>query len=245
MPDRKSLFASARRHARQSWKVTAIVCVAGLVPLVGAVVLAAATGTSLSAYTRDQLTVVAPEAPFYMGFVSNLGAMIWAAGAVVALFGGYGTHAGSRKGRFLVVAGWFSLLLAADDMFMLHDVLHEPLGVDASYVYGAIGLYGVWRYRDILLEQTNFVIFALAFGGLGMSAGMDGVTHTLGLDHLPGTSFVEDALKFMGICFWMAFAWREAARAPAMLPLPAKLPASGAPVQAKPAAPTRKTPAPL
>lgn len=247
MPEWKAHFARARRHVEKSWRMAAVVCVASLVPLIVAVALAAATGTSLSAYTRDPLAVVAADAPFYMGFVSNLGALIWAAGAVLALFGGYGIHAGSGKGRFLVVAGWFSLLLAIDDMFMLHDVLHEPLGVDGSYVYGVLGLFGVWRYRRVLLERTNFPLFALAFGGLGLSAGMDGITHTFGLYHLPGTSFIEDAFKFMGICFWMTFAWREAAWAPAPLPtpLPATVPADAGSAQAKAAAPARKIPAPL
>ncbi|MGC2855462.1 hypothetical protein ACM64Y_08305 [Novispirillum sp. DQ9] len=245
MMEGQSPLALARKHLRDSWKVTAVVCAAALACLMTAAVAALALGTNLSIFTRDPLAIA--EAPFYLGFLSSLGVMIWTAGGALALFGGHGRHAGTRKGRFLVAAGWFSLVLAADDMFMLHDIAHEPLGIDFSYVFGAIGLFGVWRYRTVILGQTNFLLFALAFGGLGMSAGMDGLTHSFGLDHLPGTSFIEDAFKFMGICLWTTFAWQEAARALIALPYSTVVRTGvTTPVETvRPAAPARKTPAPL
>lgn len=231
------------RRPPVSWPLVFAVGGATLVPLLAAAAIAEATGTNFSFFTRDPLAVA--KAPPHLGFVSNLGVMIWTAGAAVLLFGGYRLHTGSRKGRFLVGLGWLSLLLALDDMFMLHDVLQEETALDATVVYAGIAILGVWRYHDVILKETDVVLFTLALGGLAMSAAIDGVLHAVGLSSLPGSAFIEDCFKFGGICMLAAYAALEAARPPVAPPPAVPLGAMPAPVQVTPAAPVRKTPAPL
>jgi hypothetical protein len=72
--------------------------------------------------TRDPTAIM--EAPFYTGFLSQLGIIFWAATAAISLFSAtvIAPTFASEK-RFLYASGLFILMLAADDLFLLHEGL--------------------------------------------------------------------------------------------------------------------------
>jgi hypothetical protein len=65
------------------------------------------------------------ELPFYTGFISQLGSLLWAASVMacfLALFFLKKLHIGSSQTRqFLLQAGLFSAFLMLDDVFLFHE----------------------------------------------------------------------------------------------------------------------------
>ncbi|HEV3011089.1 MAG TPA: hypothetical protein VGX52_18850 [Burkholderiales bacterium] len=168
--------------------------------------------------------------PFYLGFVSNAGALLWAAGASIFLFSYYvhRTSGGDAQwGRFLLCSALFVGLLGLDDMFMLHDEVipdYTPISqtlVVASYA-GLAALYVV-RFAP-LIAQTAYPVFVAAIALLAFSAGIDQIQDRISIVML-GKGFWEDAAKLLGIATWLSYAVHTSAavlrreRAPAVEPV--------------------------
>jgi hypothetical protein len=168
--------------------------------------------------------------PFYLGFVSNVGALLWAAGASIFLFS-YHVHRTSGHdaewGRFLLCSGLFVGLLGVDDMFMLHDYAiprYTPISqtlVVASYA-GLAALYTI-RFAP-LIAQTAYPVFVAAMAMLAFSAGLDQIQDRFSIAMF-GKGFWEDAAKLLGIATWLSYAVQTSAavlrreRAPAPEPV--------------------------
>lgn len=149
---------------------------------------------------------VAAGGPFYLGFVSNVGALLWAALASIFLFSAWlhrasGGDADER--RFLLCSGLFGGLLGLDDVFMLHD---EVL---ADYQFLLVGSYGVVaalyaaRFASIL-SRTAYPLLAAAVLMLGASAALDQLEDLFSLSLADG-GFVEDGAKLFGIGTWLSY----------------------------------------
>lgn len=149
--------------------------------------------------------------PFYLGFVSNVGAVLWAAAASVFLFSGWvhrSAGGDAQWGRFLLCSGLFVGLLGLDDLFMLHDqVFPNYLAIKQLVVVAGcavLALLYVAHFAPVL-RQTAYPVFAAAMAMLAASAALDQVQ-----DHFPieflGRGFLEDALKLLGIGTWLSYA---------------------------------------
>jgi hypothetical protein len=192
--------------------------------------------------------------PFYLGFVSNVGALLWCATATVFLFA-FGLGRGEPEPRrYLLCSGLFVALLGIDDFFLLHDeVFPNYLSVSQRVVvgiYAALALLFVARF-SATLARTAYPIFVAAMALLAFSALFDQLQDRSSISFF-GSGFVEDAAKLLGIGTWLSYAIHTSAHlvlssvgAGATSP-PSPAPARrGARVRADPAprAARRRTPA--
>lgn len=196
-----SVLAQVRRNAR--------LILALYVPSVGLLVtlglLGLFTDIDPSKLTVDPARVT--QAHPLAGFVSNLGALLWAATATVALYTGAILRARGVEGA--EQAYWFSggaltVVLLVDDLFMVHEDLGiRWFGIDQRItigVYGLLALAWVVRFRQRILA-SDYVLFAATGCLFGLSVGMDQIDEGIIRGHL----LFEDGFKFLGICSWLGF----------------------------------------
>lgn len=156
----------------------------------------------LSSFTRD-MAAIAHVHPL-IGIVSNVGILLWCATAVICLFSRsllhhQGLHA---EARFLLWAGLITLVLLADDLFMIHEYiapvhfhLNEKL-VLASYACGA-GAYLMSHRRLILATDYQLLAAAMAFFTVSMVVDF--------LDARGWWAVSEDGFKILGIASWLGY----------------------------------------
>ena len=98
-----------------------------------------------------------------------------------------------------------TILLLPDDVFMFHEIVFPRyLGVPEKVVYAANAVVVLWflmAFRSTIL-QTDFLLLALAFAGLGFSAGADFIETIF---PYPGFYLLEDGAKLFGIVSWAAY----------------------------------------
>jgi uncharacterized membrane protein len=155
----------------------------------------------------------------FMGLVSMLGLFGWAAAAGIALL--TYTVVRSRETalmrRFFLAAGLFTVLLLADDAFMLHEeILPHGIGIRERYIkvgYLAIAAaFGLGFFK--VLIRNNFSLLALVAIFFAASFLFDNPA-TLKAVGLWESDFVlyiaEDGSKFIGITLWLTYLAKTAA----------------------------------
>ena len=166
--------------------------------VVGAVVLgvtaevAALTHESLSVFTRD-ITVGAGVPP-YVGAISLLNGMVWAATGALALL--VACLEPVRR-RWLLIFGGLMLMFAADDSLRLHESVGPALGVpELAFfgVYAGAALYLLAGKRARPFDEST-VAFVLGGALLALSLVID--------EGFPGLYFAEDAAKLLGALVWL------------------------------------------
>ncbi len=182
--------------------------------LAGVLVLASRMGQPLSIFLSDPVTVM--EAPPYYGAVSNLGVLIWGVGGAIAVFSAAvlrARRANGELGWFLLASGLWTMVLAADDLFLLHEtILPHYLAIPQNLVLGAYAVLGVaylirfWK----MMAQTDWLLIGIAFAGLGLSVVFDTVLKPLEFSQ---QSLLEDGSKLIGIVSWTAYFWRVGSHA--------------------------------
>lgn len=164
---------------------------AAVVVLIGAFHAAGVPMTKLSVDALQRL-----QQPVYLGLLSNLGVLAWWTGAAVALFTSFTVPAGAAAVGFLRSIGTLTVLVALDDLFMIHDViLPVHLGIPEATVYplyGALLLRICVRFRRFILEHTEVSVFATALVCFAISAAID-------VDLISGKNATEDLFKVFGI----------------------------------------------
>lgn len=164
-------------------------------------------GISPSYFTVDPLAL--GRLPFYAGFLSNLGVLLWCASAAVYLFASFLVRGQERAAdrRFLRASGLLTAFLLCDDLFMLHEqALPTYLHIPEAAVYAAYGATVGWylfKSRSPLL-RTEFTLLGAAFLFLGGSVLIDACSG--------GRYLSEDGLKFLGIVAWAVYACRTSWR---------------------------------
>lgn len=162
----------------------------------------ASADVSMGTLTRDPLS----GKPAYLGLLSQVGILAWAAGAAVSLAAASALR-GTPRGRFLLGAGALSVVLCIDDAFLLHDEVLPLIGVPEGFIYvayiGLIVVFLVTFRRHILQTQYAVLMLALAFLALSM------VCDAWGLPWLD-PYLLEDGAKFVGITLWTAYLCTDA-----------------------------------
>ncbi len=145
--------------------------------------------------------------PLYVGFVSNLGILLWCSVTAICFFTYLLT---SRKPKLFRLSPSFfswsaviSSILLFDDLLLIHEkIVPKYLGISQNTVFMIYGLlilaYFVrWR-RQILQTEYLFLLVSLVFFALSIF---------LDIAHLPIShhTFFEDSFKFMGILNWSAY----------------------------------------
>ena len=178
---------------------------AAVLVVAGAVALAAAVDRPVAFLTREpQVAVLDGECSTrctYAGLLSNLGVLIFAAGAVTCFLAAYLLTRPPQLWRSpLLWGGLVLVMLLVDDMFALHDFFFPPLiprGEQVSEAaYALAGLAYVVVFRDALLRHAWILLpFGAAF--FIVAAVLDQAWE--------GHHAFEDGSKFLGIVTLTAF----------------------------------------
>lgn len=142
----------------------------------------------------------------YFGAVSNLGIVLWMAGASVCLFAAAVIVTADRSdvmARFLLAGGLLTGFLGFDDLFLIHENVLPAFGVPEIVTYGAYGLLGlgylVFFRRQVFANR--FAMFGAAGALLAVSVTIDWVIHSDAAWRI----LLEDGAKITGIAGWTAF----------------------------------------
>ncbi|MRU16667.1 hypothetical protein FDP25_14595 [Roseovarius sp. A21] len=105
------------------------------------------------------------------------------------------------------LAGHFSLVLAVDDFFLIHDrYIAEGIIIP---LYAIFVIYLLVRHRGTILSVDGFAFF-LAGGLLFMSVLVDAVQELMPVSYGLSQTF-EEGFKFMDGAAWLYFCTRMAA----------------------------------
>ena len=191
------------------------------VPLAFVAVSAAYVSVSHGLPVKDffQDAAVIGGLPAYAGSLSTVGVILWCAAAVVCLLTAVVLwKARGLSSRVLFLLSFFaiSVIMMADDAFMIHDaVAPHYLGLSSKQVYAAYFVLVVGAlvsFRRTILK-TDYVLLATSLAFLGASVVIDvladtGVLRDLGLYSLDVEFLLEDGCKLLGIGGWFAyFGW--------------------------------------
>ena len=152
------------------------------------------------------------EAPMGIGLISNLGILMWAASASIALFSSLsGLIAKRKKSNFLFLGGILSGVLCLDDFLLLHDRYISPNLLYATY--SIIGIYILIKFRKLIIE-IDFLAFISSVIFLGLSIIFDVFIQEIYPEALfpknyLNVNLLEECFKFIGITCWLIF-WSKA-----------------------------------
>ncbi len=165
--------------------------------------LSGATGTPMALLTRDVAATLGSK--FYIGVLSNVGALLWCAAATTCFLGAAVLRLVARQreiAAYLLCSGALLTALGLDDFFMLHEVVYPHLGLHEGVVvviYAAVLVTIVLRYGHVLLN-SDVLLWAIGALLFVVSVLVDGFVND-------ATAF-EDIPKAAAICTWLCYYWR-------------------------------------
>lgn len=190
-----------KRQVIQIWVLQFLVLLATLAVITGVYQMSIMAEVPPSFMTTDPLHTA--NFPWYTGILSNLGVMMLFITVGCTLAGAVLLNNDRQKIAFLISSGVLSALLAFDDMFDVHHILGDKLGIPEGISYFTIGVfiisYLVCFYRKIFFDTSfSIVVIALLFFGASM------VMNALG--QLSSEQvFIKDSAKFAGMVFWSLY----------------------------------------
>jgi len=178
------------------WALLAVLIASALLGM-GAYVLSV-TGQPLSVLVRDANAIAGQ--PNYFGALEYAGILLMSGAGWIAVFSAFLCR--GQAARFLLLGGLLSLLLAADDLYMIHESAWR-FGMTEQVVFGFYGLLLVLLVFTSLghFLKTPFVLLAMAMLLFAMSIVLDAGGHAP-FALLAGA---EDCLELSGICFWSVY----------------------------------------
>jgi hypothetical protein len=161
-------------------------------------------GISFTDLSRDAAATL--DGPWYTGALSNSAIALLLVGAGIGLFAATllpDSESRSRKG-LLVALSLVVIVVAADDLFMLHEAVFPLVGIGsvASFaIYGIALLAVLWTWRRVIVGSTDWIFLALSALALGFSVAIDVVLEEQ-LFTLPiSGELIEDPAKILGMVF--------------------------------------------
>ncbi len=146
------------------------------------------------------------DGAWYVGLVSIMGVALWAAAAAICLLSLYATSDEGAR-HLLVAGGAISILLGADDAFLLHEAIKNGLGIPSPVtiaVYGVISILLIWRAWPYLRARPDLSVFLVAIGLFAISVVLDAAGEA-DLPTPPYSAVIEDCAKFLGLVAWVTF----------------------------------------
>jgi hypothetical protein len=138
------------------------------------------------------------------GAVSNLGLMLWAGTAAVALFTVFIKLGAKQACRLEALSFATSAMLLIDDAFLVHEIILPTFGVPQTLVIGVIGalsLVYLFAARRRILRSPHRWLLYLGLALFAMSIGIDQVFYSTA----SWMVVLEDGPKFIGIVCWFLF----------------------------------------
>lgn len=166
------------------------------------------TNIPIMDFTRDPLTIL--DAPLYIGVLSNIGILFWAAGATICFFSSVIIHKINHESQtfyFWFWGGVITTVLLVDDFFLLHEkIFPEYLNTSESqaflsYLLMLLAYLFIFRKK---IMTTDFILLGLSLLGFAISAIIDEVF----ANHFRGKFLIEDGFKLLGILTWTAYFMR-------------------------------------
>ena len=151
----------------------------------------------LGDFTMDPVTAL--EGPAYIGFVSSVGAVGWSLGCGACLIAAL-TLDGRARLAF-VCGGLLTAILLADDLFLIHEVYVEIVGLPPESMplaYAALAIAYIAFFRDVLRVHGVWLLL-LALALFAVSAAVDTALEE------DAPFIVEDGAKLFGIVTWSGF----------------------------------------
>jgi hypothetical protein len=199
---------------RELWKLLLLLYVPMvLLFLVLRIVSHSSDEITFSYLTRDVAAIAG--LPFYAGFLSQMGALLWAGSLTICIFSllALGRQSVPATRRWLLQASILTAILLFDDVFQFHEeIADEYLGLSETLVvvsYGVVGLIllvinlGEILSSEYLILGLALILFALSAFVDGADLGDFGAFGRLFTDQLE--TFVEDGLKFAGVATWLVY----------------------------------------
>ena len=172
------------------------------------------TGIPISQFTRDP-AAIANINPFF-GFVSNIGILLWCATASICFFSStiirkYNQQIDVYKGRefsnFLMIAGFFTLLILLDDLFLFHELVFPIfLNIPGKFLFASYAIILLWyffRFKNIIIK-TKLTFLFLSLLCFGISIIIDVLRDRLDISIYQAHLF-EDGFKLLGIFSWLSY----------------------------------------
>lgn len=148
----------------------------------------------------------------FLGFVSNIGSWLWVSAAAICLFrvASYEQAGRSAHKMLLSWSGGFSLFLAIDDFFLIHDrYIAEGILIPLYAIFVGVLLK---RYYRTIVEIDGFA-FLMAGALLAGSVLVDAAQEILPISY-GASQALEEGFKFVGAAAWLYFCFRIAAWRP-------------------------------
>ena len=193
-------------NRRPSAWTFALVFAPALLLLALTVLVSIGADLPLALFSRDPMATMNGHP--LTGVLSTLGILVWCGAVAICLFSAatlQGLEGCSSLIRFFAFSGAITLMLALDDLFMIHDDLGERyLRVGEKpvlLVYAALVGWYVISFRRVIL-RSDFTLLILAFLLFGFSVVVDLFQ---GRWLSPWRIFVEDGFKFLGIMSWSGY----------------------------------------
>jgi len=146
------------------------------------------------------------DGAWYVGLVSIAGVALWAAAAAICVLC-LGAEA-TRGQRSLLLAGAVtSLVLGADDAFLLHEAIKNGIGIPSPVTIGAYGVIAIvlfWRAWSYLKTRPDLAVFVVAVALFAISVILDAAGEA-DLPTPPYSAVIEDVAKFLGLVTWVTF----------------------------------------
>lgn len=144
----------------------------------------------------------------FLGFVSSIGTWLWLSAAVFCFFRVAIWPDAERAAHktLLKLACGFSLFLAVDDFFLIHDrYITEGILIPAYALFLAYLIKRFWG----LISDIDGTAFLSAGGLLFMSVLVDATQEILPVSY-GASQALEEGFKFLGAAAWAYFCFRIA-----------------------------------
>ena len=205
-------FASLREEkTKAQFRLVALLLAPMVLALAGLAIVRLQTGIPLAVFMEDPAAVT--EAPFYVGFFSNIGILLWCAAAAICFFCSailYRGQAEKTQQAFFFCSGLMISVLMLDDFFMLHEtVMPDYFGIPQNVIQGSYGLMVLLylrEFRKLLFDAEHLILF-IAFGFLGFSMFCDVVPF-----RVPAHLLFEEGSKLLGIASFLIYFSKEGVR---------------------------------
>lgn len=152
---------------------------------------------------------VLTDSPIYFGFMSQTGIIFWSAAATTSFIFAFLTKIyrnEKEKFYFFIFTGLLISWLMIDDCFLLHEGVLPAIGVPQKIIllfYVLVVLYYLFRFKNLIIKQTPYILLILSFGCFGISVFIDYFFYFENPNLID--TVLEDGSKFIGIILWFAY----------------------------------------
>ena len=188
------------RQLKLIWPIMLAIAIVSAVLMVVVFAIARLKGIDPDVLTRD--TAATAGVPYYIGFLSDIGILLWGGTTAVCFFAAAAVTGGSgsrRLSAFLLASGAICLVLGLDDTFQLHNELPQLAGVPEASVfvaYAVIAGVDAWLFLSTI-RKTEYALLVIAVAFFAVSVLLEAAVTPY---------YLQDGAKLVGqICLFVYF----------------------------------------